>query len=118
MLEAISQLDLPYTQPLPRATQSATSTAAANALAAPVTAAMERRVLAVLDSRGAYGATDAELQDELCIPVSTEVPRRNALMNRGLVFDSGRTRPTPSGRAATVWVSGRQFISNGAICAT
>lgn len=105
MFNVTGQFELPYTESLPRAPRSVTSTAAADSLAAPVTREMERRVLECLKRRGAWGGTDAELQDELGLAVSSEVPRRNALMNKGLIVDSGRTRPTRTGRSATVWVA-------------
>ena len=56
-------------------------------------------------TRGSYGATDEEQQDGLDMNPSTQRPRRIELVQRGLVHDSGRTRPTRSGRAAVVWVA-------------
>ena len=51
------------------------------------------------------GLTDEELQQRLEMNPSTQRPRRGELVALGLVVDSGRTRPTRSGRQATVWVS-------------
>lgn len=49
------------------------------------------------------GATDAEMQSELGMNPSTQRPRRIELVTMGKVVEYGTTRPTPSGRAATVW---------------
>tara|TARA_Y100000310_G_C20687469_1_gene820012 strand:+ start:2949 stop:3299 length:351 start_codon:yes stop_codon:yes gene_type:complete len=49
------------------------------------------------------GATDAEIQGALKMDGNSERPRRVALTRAGLIEDSGRTRPTPSGRQAVVW---------------
>jgi hypothetical protein len=65
--------------------------------------ALERMVLEVIRAAGALGATDAEIDYE-CDRSRTLRPRRVALVKRGLVKDSGRTRVTSSGRKATVWV--------------
>jgi hypothetical protein len=50
------------------------------------------------------GATDEEIQEGTGMNPSTQRPRRNELVEQGLIVDSGRTRPTRSGRAAVVWV--------------
>lgn len=65
------------------------------------------RVLAILREFPFYilGATDEQIQDELAMPSSTERPRRVELVKGGVVVDSGRTRPTRSGRQATVWAA-------------
>jgi len=81
---------------------SATSAEAAQK-AQPASAKQRARVLALLASLGAHGATDEEMQDALGMEGSTQRPRRIELQNRMLVRDSGRTRKTRSGRAATVW---------------
>lgn len=49
------------------------------------------------------GATDDEMQWALGMNPSTQRPRRVELCEEGLVVDSGKRRPTKSGRAATVW---------------
>ena len=51
----------------------------------------------------ADGLTDEEGIDATGIPASTYRPRRVELVLAGRVADSGRTRPTKSGRKATVW---------------
>lgn len=87
------QLDLPYQR------HSATSRDAAESV---TTAEKDRdRVLKYI--RIAYGATDEQIATALCMNPSTARPRRVELVRQGLIVDSGRTRLTASGRAATVW---------------
>jgi len=52
------------------------------------------------------GATDLEIQSALGMDGSTQRPRRRELQTAGVIVDSGKTRTTPSGRAAVVWVAG------------
>ena len=63
----------------------------------------EERVLAALRTCP-EGMTDEQIAKALGIPGNTAVPRRNALVKRGLVRDSGERRKVDSGRTATVWV--------------
>ena len=63
------------------------------------------RVLVALDSVGEGGLTDEELQTRLGLNPSTQRPRRVELVHFGVIRDSGRTRPTRSGKQATVWIS-------------
>lgn len=51
------------------------------------------------------GLTDHQMQQMLGMNPSTQRPRRIELCESGLVMDSGRTRPTPSGRKAVVWIA-------------
>ena len=99
----------PEPKPLPScgatATTRGTSAAAAKdarGLASP----MGRKVLEFIQSRGAAGATDEEIQIGLGMNPSTERPRRIELMRRDppAIVESG-TRPTRSGRHAAVWVA-------------
>lgn len=66
---------------------------------------LRQQVLKFIVDQGESGATDAEVQAALSMEGSTERPRRGELAKANLIRDSGRTRPTPSGRAATVWVA-------------
>jgi hypothetical protein len=61
-------------------------------------------VLAFLIERGEAGATDAEIEAALGMRHQSASPRRGELVASGLVVDSGKRRPTPSGRRAVVWV--------------
>ena len=64
---------------------------------------MKQRVSAVLESR-ANGLTDEELEQILEWRHQTVSARRRELVLEGAVKDSGRKRPTTSGRNATIWV--------------
>jgi hypothetical protein len=70
---------------------------------APSAATLRERVLRFLQSRGAEGATDEEIQHRLFMPGNTERPRRRELEQAGQVYASGYNRVTASGRAAVVW---------------
>jgi hypothetical protein len=50
------------------------------------------------------GLTDLELEEATGIKGSTVRPRRVELQRAGRIFSMG-TRPTPSGRRATIWVA-------------
>lgn len=84
---------------------SATSYAAAQEIDEHLNA-LQRQVLTRIQDTG--GQTDEEIQDYLELNPSTERPRRIELLRKGLILDSGVTRKTKSGRAATVWIP-RQF---------
>lgn len=81
---------------------STTSAAAARQISPAAT--LRLHVLRYIEQRAALGATDEEIQDALTMNPSTQRPRRIELARLGLVADSGTTRRTKSGRAATVWV--------------
>lgn len=81
-----------------------TSKAAASAIAADAKT-LRSHVFTYLKGCGADGATDEEIQDALEMDPSTERPRRGELVTQGVVVDSGRTRPTRSGRKAVVWIA-------------
>ena len=83
-----------------------TSQAAAESIR-PKAKQLRLKVLAFIRGTGEGGATDHEIQAGLGMNPSTQRPRRGELVKAGLVENSGRTRATPSGRQATVWVSRR-----------
>ena len=87
----------------PAQIHSATSVAAGESIkqSGPV---LRLRVLDFLRDRGQEGATDEEMQLALGMPASTQRPRRIELVKLHLVHDSQATRPTMSGRKATVWM--------------
>lgn len=64
-----------------------------------------RRVYDLLVARGEVGATDDEIQDALAMPPNTERPRRVELVDREMVADSGRVRPSRWGNDSVVWVA-------------
>ncbi len=63
---------------------------------------LRQKVLEFIASRP-DGATDEECQLGMPMPQNTQRPRRVELVEAGLIVDSGMTRKTRSGRAATVW---------------
>lgn len=85
---------------------SETSRAAAEAIA-PSLNELQAVVYEAIKAAGLEGRTDDELQVELGMNPSTERPRRIEVEKYGLVTDSGRTRPTRSGKQAHVWVEAK-----------
>jgi hypothetical protein len=81
-----------------------TSVAAAEIIL-PKTGTLRRKVYDMILIHADFGATDYELQARLDLTGNTERPRRKELQERGLIHDSGRRRPTPSGRDSIVWVA-------------
>jgi len=100
------QLDLfiDYNPDPPFQDHSPTSADAARGIE-PRTESLRRAVLDYLRGRGAEGATDEAIQEALQMNPSTQRPRRIECVELGLVRDSGRTRPTRSGRQAVVWMA-------------
>ena len=76
----------------------------ANDSRAKVNPADEARVATMAIQVGSEGFTDDELEVRLELLHQTASARRRALVQKGLLVDSGETRPTRSGRQATVWV--------------
>lgn len=97
------QLNL-FDRPAPSQRGSQTSMAAARSIE-PQAGTLRGFVLDYLRGKGALGATDEEIQVALHMNPSTQRPRRIELVAKGLVRDSQRTRPTTSGRMATVWTT-------------
>lgn len=88
----------------PAVAGSATSEAAARAIE-PIAGGLRARLLNYARECGTRGFTDEQAQAALGMDPSTERPRRVELQRMGLIRDSGTTRPTRSGRDATVWVA-------------
>lgn len=82
---------------------SATSLDAAQRIE-PAAETLRRAVLDAIRA-SADGLTDEEIQQRLEMSGNTSRPRRRELQKAGLVWDSGRTRKTLSGRKAVVWVA-------------
>ena len=89
---------------LPCQRDSQTSFEAAESMAGGA-GSIRRWVFRAILEAGPGGLTDDEIQTRLEINPSTERPRRIELVALGLVEDSGRTRPTRSGRRAVIWVA-------------
>lgn len=85
----------------PAVRTSATSMQAADSLDEKTLNALQRRVLALLQSEP-DGLTDEQMQARLAMNPSTQRPRRVELARRGLIVKAG-TRKTASGRNADVW---------------
>ena len=64
-----------------------------------------QRVLAAIRASGEYGLCDHEIQDRLGMDGNSERPCRWALVNAGLVVDSGRRRWTRNNCRAIAWVA-------------
>jgi len=71
----------------------------------PHAARQQREVLAVIVATREHGATDWEVETATGIRAQSVSPRRGELRELGLIVDSGRRRPTASGRPAAVWVA-------------
>lgn len=65
---------------------------------------LRAKVFAFILQRGHLGATLQEMEQTLGMAGNTVRPRRIELEEKGWVQDSGRRRPTDSGKAAIVWV--------------
>lgn len=83
---------------------SETSREAAEAIE-PDLAGLRGRVLAFIRQCGDKGATDDEQQVALAMNPSTQRPRRIELWRKDLVRRTQETRPTRSGRKASVWIA-------------
>ena len=94
----------------PHQKHSQTSRTAAAAII-PTATTKRMKVLRFIREHG--GATDEEIQKGIPMPASTERPRRRELQLQGMVMDSGKTRPTESGRSAVVWVCSENLDTTG-----
>lgn len=92
-----------FDPPPPAQRHSYTSRGAADHIAGKA-GTLRARLYDWLAARGEQGATDEEAALALGMGGSTARPRRIELQRRGLVRDSGRTRPTQAGLQAVVWV--------------
>ena len=75
--------------------------------AADSTRQRQAHILACIERAGAHGVTDDEGQDWLWERPQLFAQQRRELTARGLVVDSGRTRPASDGSMATVWVAAK-----------
>lgn len=93
----MSESTAPYSNPT-------TSRAAAESIADELPF-LEKKVLAFINARGAYGATCFEVEAGLALSHQTASARINGLKRRFLAVPLAITRTAPSGRQAQVWVS-------------
>ncbi len=61
-------------------------------------------------SCGSAGATNDEISLDTGLPIQSVTPATGALRKAGLIRESGRTRPTRSGRAAMVYVAETEVV--------
>lgn len=66
---------------------------------------IRRRVRRYVETRGYIGATCDEIEHALDLRHQTASARITELKRRGDLIDTGRRRPTTSGRAAAVYVT-------------
>jgi transcription initiation factor IIE alpha subunit len=71
---------------------------------APLIPSFKKRVLDLMIERGAYGATDQEIETALEISGNTIRPTRMSLLKAGDIVDSGMTRLNHNGNKCIVWV--------------
>ena len=97
---------LPYGGEPPAQAHSPTSVAAAKSIKKSIGPSHRRilEILAWMPWNDDGGWTDEEMQDHLDMGANTQRPRRCELVALGKIKDSGKTRPTRSGRDAVVWV--------------
>ena len=94
-----------FDEPMPPHQRHSDTSRAAAASVRSSAASIRARVLEYLQRQGPKGATDDEVQRALNLPGSTQRPRRVELIRDGMVRDSGRKRPTSTGRAAAVFTA-------------
>lgn len=104
---------LPFNGLAPAAKASPTSCEAARRIQGGANR-LRARVLQWFIDQGQYGGTDEEAQAALGMKTQSETPRRRELVLLGLLVDSGRRRPTTSGRPATVRVTATATAGGGA----
>lgn len=66
---------------------------------------LQKKVLAYVQGRGEYGATQAEVKSGCDLSDNTTHPRVRELELKGLLVKTERRRPTPTGRTAFVYVA-------------
>ena len=90
--------------PLSPVGRSAPETSKAAATAAePRAQTKQAQVLALIREAGSAGLTDWELECATRLTHQSVSAARNVLMNRGLVYDSGKRRRTKTGNRAIAW---------------
>lgn len=103
MADDKGQLDLYGGRP-PFVRGSSTSEAAADSMT-NASGKIRRQVLEHIVALGPHGATCDEIEDALDLRHQTASARVRELALLSRILDSGRKRPTRSGRNAVVWVA-------------
>lgn len=70
----------------------------------PRTGTQRAKALDVIVGAGAHGATDYEISQAIDLIPPRVASRRKELVQMGWIEESGKTRPTPGGIEAIVWV--------------
>jgi hypothetical protein len=86
-------------------TLTRTTSFASAAAIVPRKRTLRGQVLGFIHSQGFAGATDYEIETALKMLGNTVRPRRRELEQMGIVLDSGKRRPTQTGRDAIVWIT-------------
>ena len=94
--------DAPGYPDVPGYSNPTTSKEAAKSMEKPATV-LQRRVLAELQVRADFGATCDELEQAFDMSHQTVSARLREMALKGAIVDSGKKRPTRSGRKAIVW---------------
>lgn len=92
-----------FDRPAPNPPHNGTPTSAAAAQSIKLAASTQRWCIMDLLKSSPEGLTDEEIQDLSGMSPSSERPRRGELVDMGKVRDTGRTKPTKSGRMAILW---------------
>src|SRR5262245_12590037 len=86
---------------------SDTSIDAADSLDESLLSVLRARIFALIDVRGDHGATCDEVEVVLGLRHQTASARVRELSLGGFIFDTGKRRPTRSGRGARIYRSQR-----------
>lgn len=103
----MTNLNLPFNQ------GSSTSQTAAESQDKEQIHAAAERIFKLIEKAGATGYTDKELEKVMGMRHESVSARRRGLVLAGRIVDSGKERPTPTGRPAKVWIVGQGAIVEG-----
>jgi hypothetical protein len=112
--KALPTVDLGPPTAAPSVAGSGTSRRAASGMSANVRGALERIVFQVIQEAGHAGATDDEIEVVTGLSHQCASARRNGLVQKRKVRNSGQCRATRSGALANVWVTGEGIPVAGA----
>lgn len=102
---SITGIQTQFITPRPPAQRDSVTSQQAAAQIEPSAGTLRAHVLAYVRTCGEIGATDEEMQIALEMNPSTQRPRRVELEKLNLIRRIAFTRPTKSGRSATIFVA-------------